>query len=125
MIALCRLKILDWFSHCSVQIGDYMTHCIKNDDIITSIEPSKAYDPNTAFIKDIAMKVVRDSDNKKQDETIANSVSSSHTLMSMCVYKSSSYSIISMCCVYKSLSHSLITVSVVYKSSDCTLYSII
>ncbi|BFZ03274.1 hypothetical protein BsWGS_06312 [Bradybaena similaris] len=71
-----RLKILDWFSHCSVQIGDYMTHCIKNDDIITSIEPSKAYDPKTACIKDVTVKVVRDSDNKKQDETVANSVTS-------------------------------------------------
>ncbi|CAG5128168.1 unnamed protein product, partial [Candidula unifasciata] len=71
-----RLKILDWFSHCSVQIGDFMTYRIKNDDIITSIEPAKAYDPKTAFIKDAAVKVVRDNDNKKQDEPVTNSVTS-------------------------------------------------
>uniref|UniRef100_A0A0B7AQH6 UBC core domain-containing protein n=1 Tax=Arion vulgaris TaxID=1028688 RepID=A0A0B7AQH6_9EUPU len=68
-----RLKVLDWFSHCSVQIGDHTSYRIKNDDNISSIEPAKAYDPKTAVIKDAIVKMSRDSDNKKHDEPVASS----------------------------------------------------
>lgn len=43
---LFRLKLLDWFDHCSLQIGDRLFYRIKNDDKPLTIEPKKAFNPN-------------------------------------------------------------------------------
>ena len=43
---LYRLKLLDWFDHCSLQIGDRLFYRIKNDDKPLTLEPKKAFNPN-------------------------------------------------------------------------------
>ncbi|XP_005110437.1 (E3-independent) E2 ubiquitin-conjugating enzyme UBE2O [Aplysia californica] len=57
--AVARLKILDWFSGCSLQIGDRMLYRIKNDDHLVTVDPGKAYDPSTAMIKGTGIQIVQ------------------------------------------------------------------
>ncbi|GFN78191.1 ubiquitin-conjugating enzyme e2 o, partial [Plakobranchus ocellatus] len=71
-----RLKVLDWFNHCSVQIGDRMFYRVKNDDILSAMPPSKAYDAKTAREKGCPIKVGKGGQNHSSTDTLSTSLSS-------------------------------------------------
>ncbi|KAH9494433.1 hypothetical protein Btru_022138 [Bulinus truncatus] len=64
-----KLQILDWFSHCNVQIGDRMTYAIKDDDTIADVTPRKAFDPKVTLLKDAPFKIVEEMDIKNQSNS--------------------------------------------------------
>lgn len=55
-IFLFRLQILDWFSHCSLQIGDFAQYIIKPSDELVEV-PSKF-----SFIPDVLLSELADHD---------------------------------------------------------------
>lgn len=52
-----------------------MRYTIKNDDLVSSVDPAVAYNPKTAFIKNAPVKVAADRDNKKEEEHAVSPVS--------------------------------------------------
>ncbi|RUS88951.1 hypothetical protein EGW08_003287 [Elysia chlorotica] len=67
-----RLKVLDWFSHCNVQIGDRLFYRVKNDDVVSTVPPSKAYDAQAALNKECPVRVEKAADNQSNAETSAS-----------------------------------------------------
>lgn len=64
-----KLQILDWFNHCSIQMGDCMFYRVKNDDIVSSVPPSKAYDAKAALLKDCPVRVEKEKENLSNADT--------------------------------------------------------
>ncbi|KAK7004416.1 E2/E3 hybrid ubiquitin-protein ligase UBE2O [Biomphalaria glabrata] len=61
-----KLQVLDWFSHCNIQIGDRMRYTINNDDVVSDVTPRKAFDPKMTLVKDAPFKIDEGLDNKNQ-----------------------------------------------------------
>ncbi|CAL1526363.1 unnamed protein product [Lymnaea stagnalis] len=67
-----RLQVLDWFSHCSIQIGDRMAYTVKNDDLISTVIPGKAFNPQSVMTKDAPIKILNEVDNRISEDVISS-----------------------------------------------------
>ncbi|GFR82971.1 ubiquitin-conjugating enzyme E2 O [Elysia marginata] len=70
-----KLHVLDWFSHCSIQMGDCMFYRVKNDDVVSSVPPWKAYDPKAALVKECPVRVEREAESQNNLDTTSASYS--------------------------------------------------
>ncbi|XP_062582849.1 (E3-independent) E2 ubiquitin-conjugating enzyme UBE2O-like isoform X2 [Saccostrea cucullata] len=58
---LQRLQILDWFSHCSLQIGDFAQYVIKPSDDLSDIPPKLSFIPDILLNNPVAQNELAES----------------------------------------------------------------
>lgn len=64
VIFICRLQILDWFAHCSLQISDFAQYVIKPSDELSEIPPK------LSFIPDIMLNPHRDPEKLVENDEV-------------------------------------------------------